>query len=322
MKTYKIVLKAAGAITQLPDSQKVFGALVTMFAKASGNEKATELVKAVLEKRIHLALSNVLPLEYLPVPQDYIVDKLAESLSKDGNLKEKRSEVKERSYIKPEDLTYVMENPEKCSDIYPYIKQSDEQQLRASIDSVTYGVEGLETKLYTVPVLRLQEIKTRKEEAVPVSDFCFYLQSGENELAKSVLILIEELIRSGTSLILGKRASQGLNKYRVVDMEQIELPDAEYYLNLGMLLPDKIDFESSTLKLFTSERRPFSMPGGWNQHSGKYFISFIDIGSVVYLQKGVEQAGKSVRSPFNKNRDIVFGNALLYPISCGKEGEK
>ena len=59
MKNYKIVLKSIGAITQLPDSQKVFGALITTFAEANGNDRAAKLVKAVIDKKIHLALSNV-----------------------------------------------------------------------------------------------------------------------------------------------------------------------------------------------------------------------------------------------------------------------
>lgn len=323
MKNHKVVLKSTGAITQLPDSQKLFGAVVTMFAKANGNEKATEMVKAVLNKKIHLALSNAFPLDYFPMPQDYVVDRLAESMPEGGNLKEQRAEVKARAYIRVKDLKCVMERPEKCGEIYPYIKQFDAQQLRASMDSVQYGMEGMETKLYTVPVLKLQEINTQVdggEKVVPVSDFCFYLQNDESELAASVLDVVEELMQSGTSLILGKRASQGLNKYRVTDVEPLELSKAEYYLNLGMLLPDKIHFSSSTLKLFTSERRPFEMPGGWNQNSGKYFISFIDSGSVIALRDGVEWAGKCVPSPFNKGRDIVFGNAFLYPITWRKEG--
>lgn len=325
MKNYKVVLKSTGAITQLPDSQKLFGALVTMFAKKNGNEKAAEMVKAVLNKKFHLALSNVIPLDYFPMPQDYVVDKLAKNMPEGGNLKEQRTAVKTRAYIRLKDLESVMQNPEKSGEIYPYIKQSDRQQLRASIDSVIYGMEGLETKLYTVPVLKLQEINTRedgREKTVPVTDFCFYLQSDESGLAADVMDVIEELIQSGISLILGKRASQGLNKFRVAEVDPIELPKTEFYLNLGMLLPDKIDFSSSKLRLFTSQRRPFAMPGGWNQKNGKYFISFIDSGSVIGLQGGVEQTGKCLPSPFNKKRDVVFGNAFLYPITMRKEGEE
>lgn len=324
MRNYKIILKTAGAITQIPDSQKIFGALVTMFAKARGNEKATELVNSVYNKEIHLALSSITPLDYFPMPQDYIVDMMAKNLLEGENLKKRRKEVKRRAFVRIEDLERVLQNPEKCAEIYPYIKQSDEQQLRASVESVKYGIEGLETKLYTVPVLKLQEVnkcKEEKETVDSVSEFCFYLQGDESEAVTLLLDIVEELLESGTSLILGKRASQGLNKYQVTAVKPIKLSDTKYYLNLGMLLPDKINFNDSTLKLFTSERRPFSMPGGWNQNCEKYFISFIDSGSVISLQNGVEQAGKCVPSPFNASRDIVFGNAFLYPIVL-KKGEE
>lgn len=322
MKNYKIILKSTGAITQLPDSQKVFGALITAFAEANGNDKAAELVKAVIDKKMHLALSNVNPLDYFPMPQDYVVDMLAKTVTDGENLKEKRAAVKERAYVKTEDLERVIENPRISGEIYPYIKQVDEQQLRASMESVMYGIQGLETKLYTVPTLKLSERKCAEDQetAQPISQFCFYLQMNESGLGTAILELIEELLQSGTSLILGKRASQGLNKYLVTAVEVIGLPKEEYYLNLGMLLPDKIDFGDSFLKLFTSERRPFAMQGGWNRKCRKYFISFLAAGSVIALTDGVEQAGKCVPSPFNKSRDIVFGNAFLYPISLGKGG--
>ncbi len=320
MKNYKIVLKSTGAITQLPDSQKVFGALITMFAEANGNEYAAELVKAVIDKKFHLALSNVNPLDYFPMPQDYVVDMLEKMATDGGNLKEKRAAIKERAYVRLEDLKRVIENPEIGGKIYPYIKQTDEQQLRASMESVMYNIQGLETKLYTVPLLKLTEKKwiEGQETDQSVSRFCFYLQMVESEMGAAIFDLIEELMQSGTSLILGKRASQGLNTYRVTAVEPIELSNEEHYLNLGMLLPNRIDFGASVLKLFTSERRPFAMQGGWNRERGKYFISFVAAGSVIALLDGVEQAGKCVLSPFNKSRDIVFGNAFLYPISLEK----
>lgn len=321
MKCYKISLKSTSAITQLPDSQKVFGALITMVAKTQGNEKATAMVKAVYNKDIHLALSNVLPLDYFPMPQDYVVDKLAELVEEGKNkeagtsLKELRARVKERTYVKEEGLNSALHRPKLCNLIYPYIKQSDEQQLRASIDSVMYGIEGMESKLYTVPTLKLIEMKG-DHIGDPISSFCFYLQGEESESLTSLLGIIDNLLQNEISLVLGKRASQGLNRYQVTAIEEISIPKANCYLNLGMLLPNDIDYESSTLKLFTSERRPFAMQGGWNQNCEKYFISFINSGSVIALQNGIENAGKCVPSPFHKDRDIVFGNAFLYPIDC------
>jgi CRISPR type III-A-associated RAMP protein Csm4 len=320
MKNYRIILKSSGAITQLPDSQKIFGALVSLFAEAHGNDKAAELVKAVINKKMHLALSNVLPLNYFPMPLDYIVDLLAVEFLDSSDLKKQREEVKKRAYIRLEDLKNVLRHPEKVVNIDTYIKQNDGQQLRASIESAAYGIQGLETRLYTVPFLKLMEIKNINGREVddPVSEFCFYLQMDETEFGKDILEMLNEFIQTKISLILGKRASQGLNKYRVTTIESVELSKEEAYLNLGMLLPNQIDYKLSTLKLFTSERRPFSMPGGWNQKCSKYFISFIADGSVILLKNGVEQAGKCVPSPFNRSRDIVFGNAFLYPISLRK----
>lgn len=323
MKNYKIILKSSGAITQLPDSQKVFGALVSLFAEAHGNDQATELVKAVINKKMHFALSNIFPLNYFPMPLDYLVDLLADTDSDSNNLKKKREEIKKRAYVKLEDLKIALKHPEKVRDIVSYVKQSDGQQLRASIESAAYGIQGLETRLYTVPLLKLAETKiiNGREFDYPVSEFCFYLQADEAEFVKDILEMLDGFIQTKISLILGKRASQGLNKYSVTAIEPVELSKEETYLNLGMLLPNQINYDSSTLKLFTSERRPFSMQGAWNQKCSNYFISFIAAGSVIFLKNGVVQAGKCVPSPFHKNRDIVFGNAFLYPVSLRK-GEK
>lgn len=39
MRNYKVILKLTGPITQVPDSQKLFGALMYMFAEKYGDEK-------------------------------------------------------------------------------------------------------------------------------------------------------------------------------------------------------------------------------------------------------------------------------------------
>lgn len=319
VKNYKVTLKSVGRITQLPDSQKIFGALITALSRFCGAEEATTLVNAVFEKKSHIAVSNLLPLDYFPVPQDYIVDRLAEQTSKQESLKDKRAEVKARDFVKLNDLNRILKNPEKCKKIFPYVKVLDSYQQRASVESTFYGIEGLETKLYTVPVVTIEEVVKQNKGTNIVSEFCFYLQGDESVV--SVKEVIEKFIQSEESIILGKRASQGLNKYKIISIEEIEIQESDYYLNLGMLLPEKIDFRKSTLRLFTSERRPFTMPGGWKKDS-KYFISFIDSGSIIALKDKMEQAGKCVRSPFNQERDIIFGNAFLYPVILGKGESK
>lgn len=322
MNNYKIVLKSAGAVTQLPDSQKIFGALVTGLSSMKGEKTASKLVEAVFERTIHLTLSNLLPLGFLPVPQTYIVEKIAETISEDEDIKEKREQVKKRTYIKEDQLNIILKDPMSCCSIYPYIKEYSGQQLRASMERDGFGMEGLEKKLYTVPVTVLRKVNEEKDmesKTDPVSEFQFYLQGNDEQAVNDLLVVIEKMKQEKAPLILGKRASQGLNKYyisKIICLGQEDLADSNLgsYLNLGMLLPDQIDFENSYLKLFTSERRPFSMPGGWNQTFPKWFISFIVCGSVITLQNRIEQAGECVWSPFGEGKNLVFGNAFLYPV--------
>ena len=322
MNNYKVILKSTGAITQLPDSQKIFGALVTELSRIKGEEAASKLVKAVYEKRMHLALSNLLPLGFLPVPQDYIVEKITETVSENEDIKEKRAQVKERKYIKEEQLSNILKDPMSCCELYPYIKEYTGQQLRASMEQNGFRAEGLEKKLYTVPVTVLRKINEEdieESKTDPVSEFQFYLQGSNNQSMTELLSVMEQMKQKEAPLILGKRASQGLNKYYIskiiyLGQEAFEEMRSSRYLNLGMLLPNQIDYENSCLKLFTSERRPFSIPGGWNRTFTEWFISFIACGSVITLSAGIEHAGKCVWFPLGKGRNLVFGNAFLYPI--------
>ena len=322
MKNYKIILRSSGTVTQLPDSQKIFGALVTELSRIQGEDAASKLVQSVYCRKIHLALSNLFPQGYLPAPQEYILGKLAESISKEEDLKELRGEIKKRTYIEEGQLSAVLKKTDLCRDMYPYIREFSGQQLRASIERDDQGIEGLEKKLFTVPITILRQICTpdeRESSAEPVSEFCFYLQGDSDPAVAAVVGTAEQMKKTGRPLILGKRASQGLNKYYVCEIlclgEEFTDYDTGMYLNLGMLLPDQIDYKKSCLNLFTSERKPFSMPGGWKKISTRWFISFIGCGSVIALRDGIEHAGRCVWSKIGEGTNLVFGNAFLYPIT-------
>ncbi len=318
MRDYKVRLVAGGPLTQLPDSQKLFGALVYMFSEKYGHDNASILTKAVLEKKIYIALSNTMPEDYLPTPQDYIVDRLSDE-GDTHSIKKMRTAIKKRSYIRPENLEHILNGEQSCETVFPYVKLQTRQQPRASIESVRYDIAGLESKLYSVPTINLPEISTDKsgcKRQKPMETFCFYLQADDSGICADLLELLNEAAAARQSIILGKRASQGLNIFELAGITALDFShiDTKNYLNLGMLLPDEIDFEYSTLKLFTSERRPFEMAGGWEKDATGYFISFIAEGSIISAPGGAAGAGKSVKSPYNEKRDIVFGNAFLYPV--------
>ena len=319
MKNFKVKLLLMGAMTQIPDSQKLFGALVYMFAEKYGSKSATDFTRAILEANFHFALSNLMPEGYLPVPQGYILDRIAEKSNKEESLKKIRASIKLRNYIRSEDIGCILDNPENCKDIFPYITQHDFQQLRASIDSLRFDIPELDTRLYSVPTAILSEV--RKDEVGQTYDeqvdtFCFYLQMDDGRMGDELLDMLNTAVNEEYVMVLGKRASQGMNLFqlRSIKEESLSRSGGNLFLNTGMLLPDCIDFKSSSLKLFTSERRPFEMNGGWNDDIPKQFISFIAPGSIIAVSDGLKRSGKSIESPFRRNRDIVFGNAFLYPL--------
>ena len=75
--TYKIKTKAVGRISQIPDSQKIFGALIHLYKDYISEKETTDFVLKIKEKKIYLSLSNMLPLNYLPMPQTYLLNELS-----------------------------------------------------------------------------------------------------------------------------------------------------------------------------------------------------------------------------------------------------
>ena len=95
----------------MPDSQKIFGALVYMFSDEYGTEKANKFVKDILDKKIFLALSNLLPNDYLPTPVDYLVDKLHNTDNNEKlDIKKVRKDIKKRHYLQKDNLNKILKN--------------------------------------------------------------------------------------------------------------------------------------------------------------------------------------------------------------------
>lgn len=330
METYMISLTSTGGLTQIPDSQKLFGALVYLFSDQYGKERANRFVKDVLDKKIYLALSNIMPEKYFPMPVEYLVDKLHDidnekridlskykSCLRDGKLDLKlgRSYIKQRNYIQYPGLKGLLEDPLKADATYPYVKIVEKQQQRASIESTQLGIAGLDSNLYSIPYLIPLEFDGEESQGRVITKFSFFLQADEDALNSGIYELVKGAVDEGQTIILGKRASQGLNVFQFTGLEKCDIDkNAEnMFLNMGMLLPGNINYKGSTLKLFTSERRPFEMTGGWDSTFQRQYISFIEAGSVISILGDCIGASKSIESPFD-SKSIVFGNAFLYPM--------
>ena len=224
-----------------------------------------------------------------------------------------------------------MNNPIAPEDIFPYIKLVNSQQLRISIESQRCDIPGLNNRLYSIPSIEPFEITSTEMEKDEMSGkinknevktFNFYLQWEEkntNELIGKFVEVVKKAVKEKNILILGKRASQGLNTFVFSKYEEVDINynKNEEVLTMGMLLPNKIDFGKATLKLFTSRRTPFEVVGGWGNREYQ-FVSFIAPGSVLTISESVNDIAKSIQSPYAPNRSIVFGNGFLYPIQTNQ----
>lgn len=327
MVSYRINMRLTGRMTQLPDSQKIFGALVYFYAEKASPEKAGDFVAAVKEGSVLFALSDMMPAGYVPVPQVYLMERAKPVAGYRENKSEKEiyKEIKKRQFLKREQLETWLENPEAIGKAYPYVKICSSQRIHAAIDSLQYDLPGLDPNVYSLPEIQLVEIKEagqKDKERLPFADFQFYIRTTPNSAGNELVELLKEAQIEQRFFFLGPRASQGLNTFLVeaVNQESHETERlADKYLNMGMLLPDKINLQESYVKLFTSQRRPYNRVEGWNEQEEKMFISFIQAGSVVEVSGELRLAGKSIPSPFEE-KAIVFGNAYLLPC-LAKEAE-
>jgi CRISPR/Cas system CSM-associated protein Csm4 (group 5 of RAMP superfamily) len=320
--TYKIDMRLMGRMTQIPDSQKIFGALIYMYAERYSSEQATDFVSKIKHTQIYLAVSNLLPLGYIPTPQNYLLNQLNEKTLDGKSRKQLYKALKKRSYLRNGQIDEILRDPTNADKIYPYAGTSLSQQIHVSIDSLFHNLPGLDPNLFSVPEITVLEQGKEASDDRSIHTFSFFLSVEKCGETIALLEAIQHSKEKERLFFLGSRSSQGLNTFKVQAIQaEPNVPDYEggRYLNLGMLLPRKINFALSSLKLFTSERRPYNPSGGWDKGNSGRFISFIEAGSVIHLTDGLRHAGCSIPSPF-QDQEIVFGNAFLYPINLVGEG--
>ncbi|CAM4197374.1 hypothetical protein U9M73_16925 [Paenibacillus phoenicis] len=316
---YRVDLRLVGRMTQIPDSQKIFGALMHRYAEYTSGDKTAAFVAAVKESSYGFMLSNLMPKGYLPMPQTYVLSRLMSTFKEPNKSFYKL--LKKRLFAPIEQMKQIVSRPGSLPD--PYIEVEQTQQIHAAIDSKRYNIPALDPNLYSVPEVVVREVAASTDEKKPeartrlIQDFSFYIGLEKRSEHDIMIEMLHHAKTSGRAFVLGARSSQGLNTFEIVDIhaETYESSVGKgFYLNLGMMLPRNIDFSKSSLKLFTSERRPFNPKLGWNESMKGHFISFIDSGSVVYVNDTIETAGGCVTSPFHQ-KEIVFGRAYLHPLA-------
>lgn len=255
VKIYEVHMKLCGRLTQLPDSQKIFGALVYLYANYEGENAASELVKSILcseaQTHIHVALSDMLPEGYISTPQAYLMEKLSTEEHVDASPSQSKQEstaaaknepalskgkafykaVKKRTYIQREDWE-EFDRMKNIDELYPYVEIQQSQQIHAAVDSLRYDCPGLEPNLYSVPdisILKVEKEEVKEESGqkreepneikTPMNEFYFYLEADACT-AEEMKGILEKAKEEQRPLFLGPRVSQGLNLYLVQDIEE------------------------------------------------------------------------------------------------------
>lgn len=307
--TYKITMESLGRMTHLPDSHQLFGALTYLYAEKSGEDHASQFVQQVKEYQLDFSLSNLLPNNYYPIPKVYLSSRIeGEKLI--------YKNIKKRHFLQKKELTVACVNPKQIAQIYPFVQIIDSQQIHASIESLRYDLPGLPPNIFSVPEITVIE-KNSKDSVKKITEFCFYFTG--NAKIQPLLSFIEQAQVEERVFTLGPRSSQGLNLYTISAIkveENLAFPEAELFLNLGLLLPNQFDFDRSFIEIYTSERRGYENYGERNQKTKKQFISFIGAGSIIAQENNQkEQISKSINTPSHlKNNAITFGQSFLYPM--------
>lgn len=299
MPVYKVQLQALGEITSLPDSQKVFGALIYVYANKVQND---DEVKTIFEHKRIQQVSNVFPKGY--ISNGYVWDEKYTLSIGTENF------VIDNTILGDTDNTF--KNGYKKYKANPYISfQESGITLKSSTTfkdmNNTYDIANKSGGVFSQNYLQLTEEGEKKSIK---RDFYFLIQC-ETDI-KSVLFDNET-----TVLKLGPRATRGMNLYEVTRVEEVEIEMTSaqnIYLNLGMLgLNNRmhIDQEQSHIKTYTSKRK------GYENYKSEANVQYINTGSIIKLvdEKSTDDIERFVKI---EEKRYLYTAGFLLPLEEGQ----
>lgn len=249
---YKVQLSSLGRIIQLPDSQKIYGAILHYLndkGDLSGIEK-------ILDSKLYI--SNVFPMEVLP--NIYIWGEEYTS-----SIDDKMYEFSNNDYKDYKSKKYITLGSKK-------IEVEETFRDMNNTEEIVKGSGGV----FSQNIINYKKEEDGKKEII--NDFEFYFRCDSQDLSNTISTIIKEM----KVLKLGKRSTRGMNLYEVIEIERLDIQDSsECYLNLGMLGMNNLEFidmEKSKLKIYTSKRK------GYVEWKKELIVQYIGEGSVICLK--------------------------------------
>ena len=277
---YKVQLSSLGRIIQLPDSQKIYGAILHYLndkGDLSGIEK-------ILDSKLYI--SNVFPMEVLP--NIYIWGEEYTS-----SIDEKMYEFSNNDYKDYKSKKYITLGSKK-------IEVEETFRDMNNTEEIVKGSGGV----FSQNIINYKKEEDGKKEII--NDFEFYFRCDSQDLSNTISTIIKEM----KVLKLGKRSTRGMNLYEVIEIERLDIQDSsECYLNLGMLGMNNLEFidmEKSKLKIYTSKRK------GYVEWKKELIVQYIGEGSVICLKdNNINNLKSNIQIDGEEGRRLYTGGFLL-----------
>ena len=277
---YKVQLSSLGRIIQLPDSQKIYGAILHYLndkGDLSGIEK-------ILDSKLYI--SNVFPMEVLP--NIYIWGEEYTS-----SIDDKMYEFSNNDYKDYKSKKYITLGSKK-------IEVEETFRDMNNTEEILKGSGGV----FSQNIINYKKEEDGKKEII--NDFEFYFRCDSQDLSNTISTIIKEM----KVLKLGKRSTRGMNLYEVIEIERLDIQDSsECYLNLGMLGMNNLEFidmEKSKLKIYTSKRK------GYVEWKKELIVQYIGEGSVICLKDNdINNLKSNIQIDGEEGRRLYTGGFLL-----------
>lgn len=277
---YKVQLSSLGRIIQLPDSQKIYGAILHYLndkGDLSGIEK-------ILDSKLYI--SNVFPMEVLP--NIYIWGEEYTS-----SIDDKMYEFSNNDYKDYKSKKYITLGSKK-------IEVEETFRDMNNTEEIVKGSGGV----FSQNIINYKKEEDGKKEII--NDFEFYFRCDSQDLSNTISTIIKEM----KVLKLGKRSTRGMNLYEIIEIERLDIQDSsECYLNLGMLGMNNLEFidmEKSKLKIYTSKRK------GYVEWKKELIVQYIGEGSVICLKdNNINNLKSNIQIDGEEGRRLYTGGFLL-----------
>lgn len=277
---YKVQLSSLGRIIQLPDSQKIYGAILHYL-----NDKGDlSVIEKILDSKLYI--SNVFPMEVLP--NIYIWGEEYTS-----SIDDKMYEFSNKDYKDYKSKKYITLGSKK-------IEVEETFRDMNNTEEIVKGSGGV----FSQNIINYKKEEDGKKEII--NDFEFYFRCDSQDLSNTISTIIKEM----KVLKLGKRSTRGMNLYEVIEIERLDIQDSsECYLNLGMLGMNNLEFidmEKSKLKIYTSKRK------GYVKWKKELIVQYIGEGSVICLKDNdINNLKSNIQIDGEEGRRLYTGGFLL-----------